>query len=47
MKGKNKVGQLEAKSMVMQPLFRSRTETDRKKESKKIRSQKHKTKHYE
>lgn len=34
-----------AKSMVMTPLFRTRTEVDRKKRSKTIRGEKHRGKH--
>lgn len=43
MKDKNIIDQLGAKSMVMQPLFRTRTEVNRKKKNNTIRGQKHKS----
>lgn len=47
MKGKNLTDQFgSAKSMVMQPLFKSRTEVDRKKKNNSIRGQKHKKSDY-
>lgn len=47
MKSKNLADQFgSAKAMVMQPLFKSKTEVDRKKKGNSIRGQKHKKMEY-